>query len=138
MGVGDRCQLLVLETDFFPGRRVRKHRTQQLVVQLVARLVAVERADEAVPEQVQVADRIEDLVLDELVLVAQAVLVEDPIVVEHDRVVHRAAQREVALAQHLDVAHEAERADRKSTRLNSSHGYISYAVFCLKKKKKKT
>src|SRR3989449_1366169 len=28
--------------------------------------------------------------------------------------------------------------DRKSTRLNSSHGYISYAVFCLKKKKKKT
>src|SRR5687768_17982389 len=29
-------------------------------------------------------------------------------------------------------------ADRKSTRLNSSHGYISYAVFCLKKKKKQT
>src|SRR2546422_4132283 len=28
-------------------------------------------------------------------------------------------------------------ADRKSTRLNSSHGYISYAVFCLKKKTKK-
>src|SRR2546422_6978478 len=30
------------------------------------------------------------------------------------------------------IAHEE---DRKSTRLNSSHGYISYAVFCLKKKK---
>src|SRR6266550_8465999 len=29
-------------------------------------------------------------------------------------------------------------ADRKSTRLNSSHGYISYAVFCLKKKKQNT
>src|SRR2546422_6963923 len=29
------------------------------------------------------------------------------------------------------------RGDRKSTRLNSSHGYISYAVFCLKKKKKR-
>src|SRR2546422_4980366 len=28
------------------------------------------------------------------------------------------------------------KSDRKSTRLNSSHGYISYAVFCLKKKKK--
>src|SRR5687768_17634388 len=28
--------------------------------------------------------------------------------------------------------------DRKSTRLNSSHGYISYAVFCLKKKNKKS
>src|SRR5947207_5194120 len=32
------------------------------------------------------------------------------------------------------VGHEAE--DRKSTRLNSSHTVISYAVFCLKKKKK--
>src|SRR2546429_6970876 len=30
------------------------------------------------------------------------------------------------------------RRDRKSTRLNSSHGYISYAVFCLKKNKKTT
>src|SRR5687768_17988474 len=31
---------------------------------------------------------------------------------------------------------QRRREDRKSTRLNSSHGYISYAVFCLKKKKK--
>src|SRR5687768_17789819 len=30
---------------------------------------------------------------------------------------------------------DAQKEDRKSTRLNSSHGYISYAVFCLKKKK---
>src|SRR2546429_7215874 len=30
--------------------------------------------------------------------------------------------------------HALDGADRKSTRLNSSHGYISYAVFCLKKK----
>src|SRR5687768_17955944 len=33
--------------------------------------------------------------------------------------------------------HAESRRDRKSTRLNSSHGYISYAVFCLKKKKNK-
>src|SRR2546429_3538979 len=32
--------------------------------------------------------------------------------------------------------YDAAQRDRKSTRLNSSHGYISYAVFCLKKKKK--
>src|SRR5258708_28896955 len=32
---------------------------------------------------------------------------------------------------------QVERIDRKSTRLNSSHQIISYAVFCLKKKKKK-
>src|SRR2546422_6873691 len=31
--------------------------------------------------------------------------------------------------------HSLQQEDRKSTRLNSSHGYISYAVFCLKKKK---
>src|SRR2546422_7676611 len=34
--------------------------------------------------------------------------------------------------------HRPQPGDRKSTRLNSSHGYISYAVFCLKKKKKKS
>src|SRR2546422_4631090 len=44
-----------------------------------------------------------------------------------DDVVHRLLGRERA-ARGLG--------DRKSTRLNSSHGYISYAVFCLKKKKK--
>src|SRR2546422_7007102 len=33
------------------------------------------------------------------------------------------------------IEQRASTQDRKSTRLNSSHGYISYAVFCLKKKK---
>src|SRR2546429_2346422 len=35
----------------------------------------------------------------------------------------------------ITSADYARLGDRKSTRLNSSHGYISYAVFCLKKKK---
>src|SRR2546422_4408653 len=39
-------------------------------------------------------------------------------------------------ADHGDHPAQRDR-DRKSTRLNSSHGYISYAVFCLKKKKNK-
>src|SRR2546422_8250164 len=43
------------------------------------------------------------------------------------------------LAPQLEAFHREQRevsvVDRKSTRLNSSHGYISYAVFCLKKKK---
>src|SRR5687768_17943676 len=38
--------------------------------------------------------------------------------------------------EHRQVEDQEE--DRKSTRLNSSHGYISYAVFCLKKKKNST
>src|SRR5256885_12909238 len=37
---------------------------------------------------------------------------------------------------HWKSGHHSNRSDRKSTRLNSSHLVISYAVFCLKKKKK--
>src|SRR2546426_10809126 len=46
------------------------------------------------------------------------------------------AEVEVAAARR-QVADREGRIDRKSTRLNSSHLVISYAVFCLKKKKKK-
>src|SRR2546422_6921036 len=48
------------------------------------------------------------------------------------REVRRGALRAVGRRQDADPP-----VDRKSTRLNSSHGYISYAVFCLKKKKKR-
>src|SRR5688572_31138604 len=41
-----------------------------------------------------------------------------------------------AASREFGVAHEQLEPDRKSTRLNSSHSQISYAVFCLKKKKK--
>src|SRR5256885_12290321 len=41
------------------------------------------------------------------------------------------------LLANMEVALLHENADRKSTRLNSSHLVISYAVFCLKKKKRK-
>src|SRR2546422_5112631 len=50
-----------------------------------------------------------------------------------------AEQRHVAPAQQARGPRRVlggEIGDRKSTRLNSSHGYISYAVFCLKKKKR--
>src|SRR3712207_8569687 len=47
---------------------------------------------------------------------------------------HRQRHRRVARG-HLDL--DLVGRDRKSTRLNSSHANISYAVFCLKKKKKK-
>src|SRR2546429_5354832 len=40
-----------------------------------------------------------------------------------------------AFPERIRESFPASRTDRKSTRLNSSHGYISYAVFCLKKKK---
>src|SRR2546422_4687151 len=44
--------------------------------------------------------------------------------------------QDVSLRRLGAVAGDLSVQDRKSTRLNSSHGYISYAVFCLKKKKK--
>src|SRR5258708_30448009 len=74
-----------------------------------------------------------------------------PVVAAHPEA-ERAAQAELAVIERREVAlrgedHVAVRAagggrhrldlDRKSTRLNSSHQIISYAVFCLKKKKKK-
>src|SRR5687768_4421130 len=43
-------------------------------------------------------------------------------------------QREALSTHREDALRSRELVDRKSTRLNSSHGYISYAVFCLKKK----
>src|SRR3712207_8443095 len=46
------------------------------------------------------------------------------------------AEDEATAAEVVEVGGEA--GDRKSTRLNSSHANISYAVFCLKKKKKNT
>src|SRR2546430_4835788 len=48
-------------------------------------------------------------------------------------IVNRADQ--LGLAQQYQLRGRVGRRDRKSTRLNSSHSQISYAVFCLKKKK---
>src|SRR3989449_7045462 len=42
---------------------------------------------------------------------------------------------DAAKAENMPLDNIERAVDRKSTRLNSSHGYISYAVFCLKKKK---
>src|SRR5689334_24676477 len=60
---------------------------------------------------------------------------------DHDHVLDRGGIRNELVEGHphrgVEVRHVARLQDRKSTRLNSSHSSISYAVFCLKKKKKK-
>src|SRR2546422_5469658 len=62
--------------------------------------------------------------------------VDDPVVRDPGaRIGHGLASPRHAQARQRDLD---DQRDRKSTRLNSSHGYISYAVFCLKKKKKQT
>src|SRR5256885_12266994 len=50
----------------------------------------------------------------------------------------RTAVAELASRGEHDLGNPVGRRDRKSTRLNSSHLVISYAVFCLKKKKRRT
>src|SRR5687768_17726310 len=52
------------------------------------------------------------------------------------QVVERRLERSISveLTDELQTVTKHHALDRKSTRLNSSHGYISYAVFCLKKK----
>src|SRR5438270_10395153 len=53
------------------------------------------------------------------------------------RIAHRGNDRPALVIGFAAETDDDER-DRKSTRLNSSHSQISYAVFCLKKKKKRT
>src|SRR2546422_1213088 len=66
-------------------------------------------------------------VVDQLALVHEQVFTHSPPTVKRVRVKSRGPR----------PLSPARARDRKSTRLNSSHGYISYAVFCLKKKKEK-
>src|SRR2546422_1237845 len=59
-------------------------------------------------------------------------------VAEGDPVVHQSANgTSIVIPSFATTVSLKTSRDRKSTRLNSSHGYISYAVFCLKKKKQK-
>src|SRR5256885_9786961 len=52
-------------------------------------------------------------------------------------IIHVLLQRRLIIEAHrIEISQQCCRKDRKSTRLNSSHLVISYAVFCLKKKKK--
>src|SRR3989449_5500470 len=92
---------------------------------------------EGEPAQVRMADRHEaeevvDLALESARRERPRREGGEPRVVGRDRDEHGGARREGGGREDVD---ERER-DRKSTRLNSSHGYISYAVFCLKKKKR--
>src|SRR3712207_7411366 len=75
-----------------------------------------------------VDDRLVEVVAAEVVVAGGRLDLEDALAdLEHGHVERAAAQ----------VEDEDRLVDRKSTRLNSSHANISYAVFCLKKKKNK-
>src|SRR5690606_34532000 len=105
---GDGCGPGIFEGDYFPGICIGQQRAQQLVVECMSRLEAAELTHQALAQQIKITDGIENLVLDELVLVPQAVFVEYTILIHHDGVIHAATQRQILRTQVFDVAHEPE------------------------------
>ena len=81
---------------------------QQLVVQRVAGLVRLITGEQRMPDQIQIADRVQNLMAHKLVVIAQAVRIEDAVLVHDDGVLQRPAARQTDAAQHLHVLHEAE------------------------------
>src|SRR2546422_4264578 len=78
--------------------------------------------------------RVAKLITHQLVSATRRYVIEIPD--ENQRSLHIFQCRQQLLSfEHSAVFVLIIKIDRKSTRLNSSHGYISYAVFCLKKKK---
>ena len=71
-------------------------------------LVRRERREERLAQQIQVADRVEQLVPDEFIGEAQALGVQYAVLVEHHGIVESAAERKAVVAQVLDLVHEAE------------------------------
>src|SRR5207245_5327117 len=94
----------------------------------------VQRQVEAERGRLDEADHLRDQPLEVAVTADQPRLGKSVLELTRQRVRIVAEQDRADAA--LGGGHEDE--DRKSTRLNSSHGSISYAVFCLKKKKKET
>ncbi|GHB30915.1 hypothetical protein GCM10009038_32170 [Salinicola rhizosphaerae] len=87
---------------------MRQQLTAELVIEPVTGLVAAKLADQAVSELVQIPDGIEHLVFHELVFVAQAILVNDAVIIYHDGIVETATQRQILRSKELQITHEAE------------------------------
>src|SRR5690625_3216029 len=75
--IGDGSAFAVLETEYLPSLLFGKKLAQELVVDFVPGFVAGERPDQAVPQKVEVANGVMNLVPHQFVLVAQAFLVPD-------------------------------------------------------------
>src|SRR5690606_3853047 len=76
----------------------------------MAGLVAGEGADQAVSQQIEIANGVEDLMPDELIAIAQPVLVQYAVVVDDHGVVQAAAQRQLLALHPLDITQKPERA----------------------------
>src|SRR5690554_147775 len=74
----------------------------------MARFIAMELANQALAKQVQITNGIQDLVLDELVLITQAVFIKHGIFINHDGIINTATERQVVCPQVFDITHETE------------------------------
>src|SRR5437899_3568449 len=83
----------------------------------MARAQAAEMADDRCAGEVEIAQRIEKLVADELVGIAQAALVKDGVAADDDGIVERAAARQTRRAHAVDLVQEAEGAGAADLRL---------------------
>ena len=70
--------------------------------------MGLEGSDQGVPQEIEVADRIQDLVLHELVVVTQTFVVEDTVFVDNHGVVETAPERQILCTQGLDFAQKTE------------------------------
>ena len=64
--------------------------------------------DQGVPEQVKIAHGIQHLMPNELVAIAQAVIIQHTVIIQNQRIAETAAQGQPILAQPLHIPHEAE------------------------------
>src|SRR5512145_1341827 len=98
------------EIDIAPRLTAVEQRAKRLIVVLMARAKRVDPPDDRRPGEIQIADAIENLMSNELVLVAQAFFVEDAVAAHHDGIVQRAAAREPGGAELLDLVQKPESA----------------------------
>ena len=70
--------------------------------------MGTEATDQGVTQKIEISDRVENLVLDELVTVAKAVIVNHPEVIHDDGVIQTAAARESSFLQRLHILEESK------------------------------
>ena len=83
-----RRLVAVFEGHVLPRGLAFEQSAQQRIVERVSGLVRGKRSDDRMPEQIQIADRVEYLVFHKLVVVAQPVAVQYAVLIEHDRQMH--------------------------------------------------
>src|SRR5690606_23479280 len=91
-----------------------KETGQYMRVKGMAALVRAETSPDGQATQRQIANRIEQLVADEFVLIAQAARIEDAILMHRDGIIEARAERIAGLAQDLGIADEAKGAGARN------------------------